>query len=145
MLAVRKYKTLQAEKAPLREPKAEEISQKTLSFSLPEPPSVPLRRLSRPTAACIRMSLRHSLLLGPEHQQFQQFMAERLAEADADPDADPHDRLRTYADEGAGSSTGSLSSLESLTFDPCGTLSRDAGQHRLRLSAWPAAIDQTSF
>lgn len=145
VLAVRKCKALQHEKAAPGEPKAEEFSQKTLSFSVPEPPSVPLRRLGRPSTACIRMSLRHSLLLGPEHQQFQQFMAERLAEADADLDADPHDCLHTYADEGAGSSAGSLSSLESLTFDPCGTLSWDAGPHRLRLSAWPAPTDQTSF
>lgn len=67
--------------------------------------------------ASIRMSLRESHLIGPEDEVFRQFILDRLAEADQDPYAPPFDCLRTYAYEGSGSPTGSLSSLESSTFD----------------------------
>lgn len=67
--------------------------------------------------ASIRMSLRESHLIGPEDEVFRQFILDRLAEADQDPYVPPFDCLRTYAYEGSGSSTGSLSSLESFTFE----------------------------
>uniref|UniRef100_A0A3B5M8F2 Cadherin-12 n=1 Tax=Xiphophorus couchianus TaxID=32473 RepID=A0A3B5M8F2_9TELE len=63
--------------------------------------------------ASIRMSLRESHLIGPEDEVFRQFILDRLAEADQDPYVPPFDCLRTYAYEGSGSSSGSLSSLDS--------------------------------
>ncbi|KAJ3611148.1 hypothetical protein NHX12_021164 [Muraenolepis orangiensis] len=72
------------------------------------------RKLRREeVAASIRMSLRHSHLIGPEDEVFRQFILDRLAEADRDLYAPPFDCLRTYAFEGAGSGAGSLSSLDS--------------------------------
>ncbi|XP_030611887.1 cadherin-7 isoform X3 [Archocentrus centrarchus] len=90
-------------------------------------PTVPLRphprrkerRLRREDVrASIRMSLRESHLIGPEDEVFRQFILDRLAEADQDPYAPPFDCLRTYAYEGSGSPTGSLSSLDSSTLEP---------------------------
>ncbi|XP_038586889.1 cadherin-7 isoform X1 [Micropterus salmoides] len=72
------------------------------------------RRLRREDIrASIRMSLRESHLIGPDDEVFRQFILDRLAEADQDPYVPPFDCLRTYAYEGSGSPTGSLSSLES--------------------------------
>ncbi|XP_041670663.1 cadherin-7 isoform X2 [Cheilinus undulatus] len=68
--------------------------------------------------ASIRMSLRESHLIGPEDEVFRQFILDRLAEADEDPYVPPFDCLRTYAYEGSGSPTGSLSSLDSLEIFP---------------------------
>ncbi|CAN9506435.1 unnamed protein product [Ophioblennius macclurei] len=76
------------------------------------------RRLRREDVrASIRMSLRESHLIGPEDDVFKQFILDRLAEADQDPYVPPFDCLRTYAYEGTGSPTGSLSSLDALTSD----------------------------
>lgn len=73
------------------------------------------RRLRREDVrASIRMSLRESHLIGPEDEVFRQFILDRLAEADGDPYVPPFDCLRSYAYEGSGSPTGSLSSLESI-------------------------------
>ncbi|XP_026148456.1 cadherin-7 isoform X2 [Mastacembelus armatus] len=89
-------------------------------------PVVPLRPHSRrrerrlrkeDIRASIRMSLRESHLIGPEDEVFRQFILDRLADADQDPDVPPFDCLRTYAYEGSGSPTGSLSSLESSSFE----------------------------
>lgn len=44
---------------------------------------------------------------------FQDFIGDRLQEADLDAAAPPYDSLQTYAFEGAGSTAGSLSSLSS--------------------------------
>ncbi|KAL0157125.1 hypothetical protein M9458_048371 [Cirrhinus mrigala] len=122
-----------------------EFSEKKLSFAIRETESsqtVPLRHPRRRERKLIRMSLRHSHLIGPEDMVFQQFIMDRLAEADEDPYVPPFDCLHTYAFEG----TGSLSSLESATFDPCVSQTRDAGPHLLRLSPWlGAAADETSF
>lgn len=68
--------------------------------------------------ASVRLSLCHSHLIGPEDEVFQQFMKDRLAEADQDTCVPPFDCLHTYALEGTGSLAGSLSSLDSLNFDP---------------------------
>ncbi|XP_035985209.1 cadherin-7 isoform X1 [Fundulus heteroclitus] len=79
------------------------------------------RRLRREEVrASIRMSLRESHLIGPEDEVFRQFILDRLAEADQDPYVPPFDCLRTYAYEGSGSPSGSLSSLDSssLEFEP---------------------------
>lgn len=90
-------------------------------------PAVPLRlhpkrrerRLRREEVrASIRMSLRHSHLIGPEDEVFRQFILDRLEEADQDPEAPPYDRVRIYAHEGTGSPTGSLSSLDSCELIP---------------------------
>ena len=43
------------------------------------------------------------------------FIRNRLEDADHDPNAPPHDSVREYAYEGAGSDAGSLSSLASTT------------------------------
>lgn len=76
------------------------------------------RRLRREDVrASIRMSLRESHLIGPEDEVFRQFILDRLAEADQDPYVPPFDYLRTYAYEGSGSPTGSLSSLDSSSLE----------------------------
>ncbi|CAB1340612.1 unnamed protein product [Coregonus sp. 'balchen'] len=101
-------------------------------------PAVPLRphpcrrdrRLRREeVAASIRMSmsLRHSHLIGPKDDVFKQFLIDRLDEADQDPYVPPFDCLRTYAFEGTGSATGSLSSLESWDFMDADQRLRDPG------------------
>ncbi len=157
MLAVRKYKILQQKKMATQELETEEFSEKILSFAVPETESsqtVPLRHPHRrerklcreEVTTSICMSLRYSYLIGPEDTVFQQFMMGRLAEADEDPNIPPFDCLHTYAFEGTESVTGSLSSLESSTFDPCMSQTCDAGQHPLRLSPWlGAAADETAF
>lgn len=96
------------------------------------------RRLRREDVrASIRMSLRESHLIGPEDEVFRQFILDRLAEADKDPYVPPFDCLRTYAYEGSGSPTGSLSSLESSTFEtvpeqpPC-----NPRPYLVRLTPW---------
>ncbi|XP_037549994.1 cadherin-7 [Nematolebias whitei] len=76
------------------------------------------RRLRREDVrASIRMSLRESHLIGPEDEVFKQFILDRLAEADHDPYVPPFDCLRTYAYEGSGSPSGSLSSLDSSSLE----------------------------
>ncbi|XP_037829183.1 cadherin-7 isoform X2 [Kryptolebias marmoratus] len=76
------------------------------------------RRLRREDVrASIRMSLRESHLIGPEDEVFRQFILDRLAEADQDPYVPPFDCLRTYAYEGSGSPSGSLSSLDSSSLE----------------------------
>ncbi|XP_051969545.1 cadherin-20 isoform X1 [Xyrauchen texanus] len=153
MLAVRKYRTLRLKKLLTHKLETEEFSEKAMSFAIPEIESnktVSLRphprrrehRLCREeVAASIRMSLCHSNLIGPEDEVFQQFIMERLTDADEDLYVPPFDWLHTYAFEGTGSATGSLSSLDSVTFDPC-----DEGPHFLRLTPWQSgAEDETSF
>lgn len=87
-----------------------------------------------------------SRLIGPEDEVFKQFIMDRLAEADQDPYVPPFDCLRTYAYEGSGSPTGSLSSLESSTFElepdqpvcsprPC----------LVRLTPWYGGQDEDTF
>lgn len=138
MLMVRRHRRkqqegLEVEMTELELP--ERVSQKVLRYREPGGGGVDLnfcqpvplrphprrreRRLRREDiAASIRMSLRQSHLIGPEDEVFRQFILDRLAEADEDPYVPPFDCLRTYAYEGSGSATGSLSSLESLTFEP---------------------------
>lgn len=139
MLIVRRHRRKQQE-GPEVEVKElelpETVSQKVLYYGEPGglgadldfcQPVVPLRhhprrrerRLRREDVrASIRMSLRESHLIGPEDEVFRQFILDRLAEADEDPYVPPFDCLRTYAYEGSGSPTGSLSSLESFTLEP---------------------------
>ncbi|XP_072514658.1 cadherin-7 [Salminus brasiliensis] len=164
MLAVWRHRKLQQQKLAAQELDTEEYSERvvlyseanavedTAAFSI-QP--VPLRphprrrehRLRREeVTASIRMSLRHSHLIGPEDEVFRQFIMDRLAEADQDPYVPPFDCLRTYAFEGTGSLAGSLSSLESSTFDPCVGRPCDPGPRFLRLSPWQGAEeDETSF
>lgn len=49
-----------------------------------------------------------------ENQLFQNFIREKLQQVDLDPGAPPYDSLQTYAFEGRGSTTASLSSFTSL-------------------------------
>ncbi|KAL4635401.1 cadherin-7-like [Arapaima gigas] len=53
----------------------------------------------------------------PDNVIFQEFIWERLKEAEVDPSAPPYDSLQTYAFEGSGSLAESLSSLDSLSMD----------------------------
>ncbi|XP_020489345.2 cadherin-7 isoform X1 [Labrus bergylta] len=94
------------------------------------------RRLRREDVrASIRMSLRESHLIGPEDDVFRQFILDRLAEADQDPYVPPFDCLRTYAYEGSGSPTGSLSSLDSLELLPEQPV-RNSRPCLVRLTPW---------
>ncbi|XP_034416052.1 cadherin-7-like [Cyclopterus lumpus] len=133
LLVVRRHRRKQQE-APQAEDLGlpETVSQKVLYYGEPaggrahldfcQPAVVPLRhhprrrerRLRREDVrASIRMSLRESHLIGPDDDVFRQFILDRLAEADRDACVAPFDCVRTYAYEGSGSPTGSLSSLES--------------------------------
>ncbi|KAM5157844.1 cadherin-19-like [Mantella aurantiaca] len=69
----------------------------------------------------IQSMYRLSLGLGPDVTIFREFLSEKLEEADADPCGFPLDLPHTYAYEGTGSTSGSLSSLESSVLDinPC--------------------------
>lgn len=158
MLLVRRHRRKQQE-GPDVEAKSlelpETVSQKVLYYGEPGGltadlgvcrPGVPLRphprrrerRLRREDVrASIRMSLRESHLIGPEDEVFRQFILDRLAEADQDPYVPPFDCLRTYAYEGSGSPTGSLSSLESsgVEFGPEQPVCTPR-QHLVRLTPW---------
>lgn len=150
-----------------QELETEEFSEKILSFTVPETQSNQTVCLRHPhrrerklcreqVTTSIRMSLRHSHLIGPEDGVFQQFIMDRLAEADEDPYVPPFDCLHTYAFEGTGSVSGSLSSLESEvtgspsslesdTSDPCMSQTRDSGPQLLRLSPWLGAADDDTL
>uniref|UniRef100_A0A3B1J694 Cadherin-12 n=1 Tax=Astyanax mexicanus TaxID=7994 RepID=A0A3B1J694_ASTMX len=164
MLAVWRHRKLQQQKLAAQELDTAEYSDRVILYTEAKTVEdaaafstqpVPLRphprrrehRLRREeVAASIRMSLRHSHLIGPEDEVFRQFIVDRLSEADQDPYVPPFDCLRTYAFEGTGSLTGSLSSLESSTFDPCVSRPHDPGPRFLRLSPWQGAEeDETSF
>eukprot|EP00069_Balaena_mysticetus_P013935 bmy_22161T0 len=68
-----------------------------------------------------RRDIRPEVKLTPRHQTFstlesidvQEFIKQRLAEADLDPSVPPYDSLQTYAYEGQRSEAGSISSLDS--------------------------------
>lgn len=169
MLMVRRHRRKQQEglEVEVKELELPEtVSQKVLYYGEPRcggedldfcQPVVPLRphprrrerRLRREDIrASIRMSLlrEESRLIGPEDEVFKQFIMDRLAEADQDPYVPPFDCLRTYAYEGSGSPTGSLSSLESSTFElepdqpvcsprPC----------LVRLTPWYGGQDEDTF
>ncbi|KAG7274255.1 hypothetical protein CRUP_013240 [Coryphaenoides rupestris] len=123
-------------------------------LELPRPGPVPLRphprrrdrKLRREeVAASIRMSLRHSHLIGPEDEVFRQFIFDRLAEADQDPYVPPFDCLRTYAFEGAGSEAGSLSSLDSCglaDFSPEPPITRPK-PYVVQLTPWYGSDEDT--
>lgn len=102
------------------------------------------RRLRREDVrASIRMSLRESHLIGPEDEVFRQFILDRLAEADEDPYVPPFDCIRTYAYEGSGSPTGSLSSLDSSDVEFRSEQSSRA--HAVRLSPWCGVMEEDTF
>ncbi|XP_043923066.1 cadherin-7-like [Protopterus annectens] len=65
----------------------------------------------------IQSLCRLSLGIGPEDPIFREFILEKLFEADNDPCSPPFNTLMTYAFEGCGSVTGSLSSLGSFSTD----------------------------
>ncbi|KAL3040704.1 hypothetical protein OYC64_011661 [Pagothenia borchgrevinki] len=136
MLVVRRHRRKQQEKLEVEGKELElpeTVSQKVLYYGETGgvgadlnfcQPAVPLRRHPRrrerrlrreDVRASIRMSLRESHLIGPDDDVFRQFILDRLTEADLDPYVPPFDCLRTYAYEGLGSPTGSLSSLDSST------------------------------
>lgn len=118
-------------------------------------PAVPLRhhprrrdrRLRREDVrASIRMSLRESHLIGPDDELFRQFILDRLTEADQDPYVPPFDCLKTYAYEGSGSPTGSLSSLESssLELEPEQRLCNPR-PYVVKLTPWYGGDEDTVF
>ncbi|KAJ8375052.1 hypothetical protein SKAU_G00056320 [Synaphobranchus kaupii] len=83
---------------------------------------------------------------GIEDEVFQQFILDRLTDADNDPCAPPFDCLHTYAFEGTGSPTGSLSSLGSCASEPNFDRPLDPGQRLMRLAPWTGGgEDQTTF
>lgn len=93
--------------------------------------------------ASIRMSLRHSHLIGPEDEVFRQFILDRLEEADQDLDVPPYDHVRIYAYEGMGSPTGSLSSLDSdigLLAEPVATPTPKP--NLVRLTPWYGGVEE---
>ncbi|KAF7667737.1 hypothetical protein LDENG_00050860 [Lucifuga dentata] len=149
MLMVRRHRRkqqegLEVEMTELELP--ESVSQKPVPLQ-PHPRRRERRLRREDVAASIRMSLRQSHLIGPEDEVFRQFILDRLAEADEDPYLPPFDCLRTYAYEGSGSSTGSLSSLESFTFESaveqpiC-----NSRPHLVRLTPWYGGKDEdTTF
>ncbi|KAG7488683.1 hypothetical protein MATL_G00037750 [Megalops atlanticus] len=166
MLAVRKHRKQEQQEEQGQEEKTEqweEVSEKVLRYSemgvcgsdsgacRPVPlrprPGRRERRLRREeVAASIRMSLRQSYLIGPEDEVFRQFILDRLSDADHDPYAPPFDCLRTYAFEGTGSATGSLSSLGSFISEPSFERPCDVGQRFMRLTLWNGAKEeQTTF
>ncbi|XP_061095590.1 cadherin-7 isoform X1 [Conger conger] len=160
-LAVWIHRRQRQKKEPGREKGAERwdfVSEKVLRYSETDTVAcrtVPLRphprrrerRLRREeVTASIRMSLRHSYLIGPEDEVFQQFILDRLADADNDPCAPPFDCLHAYAFEGTGSSAGSLSSLGSCGSEPNSERPRDPGPKFMRLAPWiGGGEEQTTF
>ncbi|XP_035537960.1 cadherin-7 isoform X1 [Morone saxatilis] len=165
MLMVRRHRRKQQEGLEVKDLELPEtVSQKVLYYGEPGgggadldfcQPVVPLRhhprrrerRLRREDVrASIRMSLRESHLIGPEDEVFRQFILDRLAEADRDPYVPPFDCLKTYAYEGSGSPTGSLSSLESSTIElgpeqpVC-----NPRPYLVRLTPWYGGGDEDTF
>ncbi|XP_062841408.1 cadherin-7 [Trichomycterus rosablanca] len=163
MLAVWRHRTQRQRKLAAQELDTEEYSEKVVHFadsgaildadSFSQPVQLRKHPHRRGRAfhrdevvASIRMSLCHSHLIGPEDEVFRQFIIDRLAEADQDPCVPPFDCLHTYDFEGTGSPTGSLSSLESLTYEPSVERSHDLGPCGFRLSPWRGAGgNETSF
>ncbi|XP_053343507.1 cadherin-7 [Clarias gariepinus] len=112
----------------------------------PHPPCHKDTFCRKEVVASLRLSLCHSQHIGPENEVFRQFIIERLAEADQDPCVPPFDCLHTYAFEGTGSLTGSLSSLESSNLDPYFNQPYNPAPGFLRLSCWQGTSDhETSF
>ncbi|XP_068093212.1 cadherin-19-like [Hyperolius riggenbachi] len=65
----------------------------------------------------IQSMYRLSLGLGPDVAIFKEFLSEKLEEANADPCGFAPDSLHTYSYEGTGSISGSLSSLETSSWE----------------------------
>ncbi|XP_050651482.1 cadherin-18 isoform X2 [Macaca thibetana thibetana] len=63
----------------------------------------------------VKLTPRHQTLSTLESIDVQEFIKQRLAEADLDPSVPPYDSLQTYAYEGQRSEAGSISSLDSAT------------------------------
>ncbi|XP_004390996.3 cadherin-18-like [Trichechus manatus latirostris] len=61
----------------------------------------------------VKLTPRHQTLSTLESIDVQEFIKQRLAEADLDPSVPPYDSLQTYAYEGQRSEAGSISSLDS--------------------------------
>lgn len=117
-------------------------------------PAIPLRSHPRrrerklcreEVRASIRMSLRESHLIGPEDEVFRQFILDRLSEADQDPYVPPFDCLRTYAYEGSGSSSGSLSSLDSSLEFESGKPVCNSKPYVVRLTPWYSGADEDTI
>ncbi|XP_017269615.1 cadherin-18 [Kryptolebias marmoratus] len=74
------------------------------------------RRDIRPEARshCSLPHIRRSPSVELDEVDVQEFLRQRLVEADMDTSVPPYDSLQTYAYEGQGSSTGSISPLDSL-------------------------------
>uniref|UniRef100_H0VTP9 Cadherin-12 n=1 Tax=Cavia porcellus TaxID=10141 RepID=H0VTP9_CAVPO len=63
----------------------------------------------------VKLTPRHQTLSTLESIDVQEFLKQRLVEADLDPSVPPYDSLQTYAYEGQRSEAGSISSLDSVT------------------------------
>lgn len=72
------------------------------------------RKPKRTIRTDIQSMYRLSLGLGPDVALFKEFLSEKLEEANTDTSVLPLDYLHCYAFEGAGSPSGSLSSLSFL-------------------------------
>lgn len=112
----------------------------------PHPRRKQKRLLREDVRASIRMSLRESHLIGPEDEVFRLFILDRLAEADEDPYVPPFDCLRTFAYEGSGSPTGSLSSLDSCTLEsgPNQTVC-NSRPYSVKLTPWNGVGEEDTF
>ncbi|XP_072613287.1 cadherin-18 isoform X2 [Vulpes vulpes] len=63
----------------------------------------------------VKLTPRHQTLSTLESIDVQEFIKQKLVEADLDPSVPPYDSLQTYAYEGQRSEAGSISSLDSAT------------------------------
>ncbi|TTN99757.1 Cadherin-7 [Bagarius yarrelli] len=132
IVAVWRYRTIQQRKPVIKDFNTADCSMKIIHYDesnrIPDAPNQLVLLRAHPqrckntfckeqVEASVCLSSCHSQLIGPENEVFQQFMLNRLSEADQDPCVPPYDSLHSYVFEGTGSPAGSLTSIESSDFD----------------------------